>query len=156
MKRIAAGILGILLCAAAPGAGFTFAEWHVDTSVFNFNWQTGAFNAPNHVTLTRPGSSIVADRASGNQKQNQATLYGNVVLHDDNGILTRFAAGSGKAGVPATLTCNQLQMDGASKTYVATGNVHFTQGTSSVTADRAVMNGITHDIQLTGNVHLSQ
>lgn len=155
-RRLATLALGALLIAAAPGAGFRFGDWNVNTSVFNFNWDTGAFSAPNHVVLTRPGSTIVADRASGNQKQNQATLSGHVVLHDDNGILTKFAAGSSKSATPATLTCDQLQIDGTTKTYTAIGNVHYAQGTSQVSADRAVMNGVTHDIHLSGNVHLIQ
>ncbi len=141
--------------AAGGPAGFSFSDWHVTTGQLDANWQTGNFTTPGRVVLTRPGSDIQADHATGNFKMHQATLTGNVVLHDNNGVLTNFAGQSGQH-VPATLTCNNLNIDGTTKTYVATGNVHFTQGSSTVTADRAVMEGVTHDIHLYGNVHLSQ
>lgn len=145
--------------AAAPkparAPGFNFADWHVNTAQFDFNWQTGAFSAPTHITLTRPGSEIQADRAMGNQKGRQATLTGHVVLHDSSGALTSVGGQTG-SHAPATLTCDNLAIDGNSKTYTATGNVHFLQAGSEVRADRAVMNGITHDIHLYGNVQLQQ
>lgn len=142
--------------AGGSATGFTFSDWQVSTSQFDYNWQSGAFNAPSHITLTRPGSEIQADRANGNGKTKQATLYGSVTLHDSNGVLTNFAGGSTGSHEPATLTCDTLQIDGVSKTYTAVGNVHFTQGRSSVTAQRAVMNGLTHQLNLYGGVHLIQ
>lgn len=140
-----------------PGgaAGFSFSDWHVSTGEFNANWQTGNFTTPGRIVLTRPGSDIQADHANGNFKSKQATLTGNVVLHDNSGVLTNFAGQTG-SHQPATLTCDNLTIDGTSKTYVATGNVHFTQGGSQVSADRAVMNGLSHDIHLYGNVQLQQ
>lgn len=156
-------VLAAALLAAAPakapksGAGFTFSDWQVSTAQFDYNWQSGAFDAPSHITLTRIGSQIQADKASGNEKTKQAVLSGHVVLHDTNGVLTNFAGGPGKGPhKPATLTCDTLQIDGATKTYTAIGHVHFTQGTSSATADRAVMNGLTHDLHLYDHVHLIQ
>lgn len=154
-------ILAALLLGAAPsahqgaGAGFSFSDWHVTTGQLDANWQSGTFTTPGRITLTRPGSDISADHASGNWKQHQATLTGNVVLHDNNGVLTNFAGQTG-SHAPATLTCDNLTIDGTTKTYVATGSVHFTQGGSDVHADRAVMNGLTHDIHLYGNVQLNQ
>ena len=142
--------------SSGSAAGFTFSDWQVSTAQFDYNWESGAFNAPGHITLTRPGSNIEADRANGNSKTKQATLTGDVVLHDSNGVLTSFAGPGATSHEPATLTCSLLQIDGVSKTYTATGSVHFTQGPSTVTADRAVMNGFTHDLHLYGNVHLSQ
>lgn len=137
--------------APSPGgAGFSFADWHVATAQLDSNWQSGNFNAPQHIVLTRPGSDIQADRAVGNFKQHQATLTGHVLLHDNNGVLTNFASQTGSKQ-PATLLCDNLAIDGVTKTYVATGNVHFTQGNSKVSADRAVMNGLTHDIHLYGS-----
>ena len=160
--RILAALLAAFLIAAAPkappahsAAGFSFQDWNVNTDQFDFNWQSGAFSTPSHVTLTRPGSSIQADRAFGNQKQKQATLTGHVVLHDNSGVLTNFAGQTGPHQ-PATLTCENLTIDGVTKTYVATGDVHFMQGGSVVRADRAVMNGITHDLHLYGHVQLQQ
>jgi lipopolysaccharide assembly outer membrane protein LptD (OstA) len=156
----------LLLIAAAPrhvstppppggGAGFSFSDWHVTTGELNANWENGNFNTPGRIVLTRPGSDIQADHANGNFKSHQATLTGNVVLHDNNGVLTNFAGEKGPPQ-PATLTCDNLTIDGTSKTYTATGNVHFTQGASQVRADRAIMNGLTHDIHLYGNVQLQQ
>ena len=160
--RLIATLLAALLIAAAPKApsaggavGFGLSDWHVATGQLDANWQTGAFSTPGKIELTRPGSDISADRAVGNWKNHSATLTGNVVLHDNNGVLTNFAGQTG-AHSPATLTCDNLTMDGVSKTYVATGNVHFIQGGSDVRADRAVMNGVTHDLHLYGNVQLQQ
>jgi lipopolysaccharide assembly outer membrane protein LptD (OstA) len=144
------------LSAAAPaGAGFSFSDWHVTTGQLDYNWQSGSFSTPGRIVLTRPGSDIAADHATGNSKTHQATLSGNVVLHDNNGVIAGFAGQQG-SHVPATLTCDNLQIDGVSKTYTATGDVHFVQGKSAVRADRAVMDGITHDIHLFGNVELAQ
>lgn len=142
--------------AAAGGslAGFNFGEWQISTSEFDFHFDTGGFSAPNHLTLTRPGSDISADRADGNQKQKFATLYGNVVLHDSRGSFAGIAGPGSHA--PATLTCRELQLDGVSKVYTAIGNVHFTQGGSQAFSDRAVLDGVTHQLQLHGHVHLIQ
>lgn len=137
------------------GAGFSFSDWQVSTGQLDTNWASGAFSTPGHIVLTRPGTSIEADRANGNFKSHTAVLTGGVVLHDQNGVLTGFA-GQGPSHVPATLTCDNLNIDGTAKTYVATGNVHFMQGGRAVKADRAVMNGLTHDIHLYGNVQLTQ
>lgn len=142
--------------APRAGTGFSFEDWHVATDQLDTNWQTGVFNAPDRITLTRVGSDISADRANGNFKQHQATLIGNVVLHDSNGVLTNFAGQTSGSHQPATLTCDSLNIQGATKTYVATGNVHFRQGSSEVRATRAVMDGITHEIHLSGNVQLTQ
>ncbi len=148
-------LLGTLLGAAPAGAGFSFSDWQVSTGQLDANWQSGNFSTPGRIVLTRPGSDIEADHATGNFKSHQATLTGSVVLHDSNGALTGFAGQAG-SHAPATLTCDNLNIDGVSKTYVATGNVHFNQAGRSVSADRAVMNGLTHDLHLFGNVHLTQ
>ncbi|HEV3152467.1 MAG TPA: hypothetical protein VGZ02_01540 [Candidatus Baltobacteraceae bacterium] len=142
--------------APKPGAGFSFQDWHVQTNQLDTNWQTGVFNAPGHITLTRTGSDISADRANGNFKAHQATLTGHVVLHDTNGVLTNFAGEAGGSRSPATLTCDVLNIQGTTKQYVATGNVYFKQGGSEVHAGRAVMDGVTHEIHLYDNVQLTQ
>lgn len=166
-QRLLAAALAALLIAAAPkhggaaspppggAVGFGLSDWHVATGQLDANWQSGAFSTPGKITLTRPGSDISADRATGNFKSHSAILTGNVVLHDNNGVLTNFAGQTGSKE-PATLTCDNLNIDGVSKTYVATGNVHFVQGGHDVRADRAVMNGLTHDLHLYGNVQLQQ
>lgn len=158
-RKLLTLVAGLMLIAAAPvqkpGTGFSFSDWHFASAQLDSNWQTGAFTAPVHVTLTRPGSDINADRATGNWKSHQALLSGHVVVHDNNGVLTNFAGQTGSRA-PATLTCDNLNIDGTKKTYVATGNVHYKQGPSEVRADRAIMDGVTHDIHLTGNVQLTQ
>jgi lipopolysaccharide assembly outer membrane protein LptD (OstA) len=146
----------VLIAAAPPAAGFNFSDWQVSTGELDWNYQSGAFTTPGHVVLTRPGSDIQAGRASGNTKTKQALLSGNVALHDQNGVLTNFGGGALGRARPATLTCDTLQIDGVAKIYTATGHVHFMQGGSSVTADRAIMNGFTHDLHLYGNVQLHQ
>ena len=141
---------------STAGAGFSFQDWHVQTNQLDTNWQTGTFDVPVHITLTRPGSDISADRANGNFKAHQATLTGHVVLHDTNGVLTNFAGEAGGTHAPATLTCDTLNIQGATRTYVATGNVYFKQGGSEVRAQRAVMDGVSHEIHLSGGVQLTQ
>ena len=153
---VLSAVLGAARAAApAGGAGFSFSDWQVSTGQLDANWATGAFSTPGHIVLTRTGSSIEADHANGNFKSHQATLNGNVVLHDSNGVLTGFA-GQGPSRVPATLTCDNLNIDGGTKTYIATGNVHFTQGGRTMCAGRAVMNGLTHEIHLYDHVQLTQ
>ncbi|MGZ3526551.1 MAG: hypothetical protein ACXVAO_02475 [Vulcanimicrobiaceae bacterium] len=136
-----------------------FGDWQVNTGELNYNWQTGDFTAPGHITLTRPGSDISADRANGNQRRKQAILTGHVVMHDRSGLLTGAVAanaGASTTNEPATLTCDELQVDGVHKTYIAIGNVHFVQGQRRMTSDRAIMNGLTHQLRLLGRVVLSQ
>jgi len=159
MKKVLL-VLSVALLAAAPpprpAAGFNFSDWQVSTGELDWNYQTGAFTTPGHVRLQRPGSEIQANRATGNTKSKQAYLTGNVWLHDQNGVLTNFGGGTAGGSKPATLTCDTLQIDGVTKIYTATGHVHFSQGGSYVTADRAIMNGFTHDLHLYGNVTLHQ
>jgi len=159
IKTLLVALSVTLIAAAAPprpAAGFNFSDWQVSTGELDWNYQTGSFTTPGHVRLQRPGSDIQADRATGNTKSKQAYLTGNVWLHDRNGVLTNFGGGTVGGSKPATLTCDTLQIDGVSKIYTATGHVHFTQGSSFVTADRAIMNGFTHDMHLYGHVTLRQ
>ncbi len=147
------------------------------------NQQTGAFSFPGHVLLTRPSGDINADRATGNFKQKRATLIGHVVLHDSQGgAFANFGTGTQPNGVPSTLNTDRLDVDSISKIYVATGNVHYTQGartidaqkgtlddntknltlytlhfvqgTQTVDATQGVLNDRTHILDLTGKVHI--
>ncbi|MDQ2680589.1 MAG: LptA/OstA family protein [Candidatus Eremiobacteraeota bacterium] len=142
------------------GAGTTFAigDYNVNTSALDLNYQNGDFTAPNHVTMTRPDppADINADRATGNYKRKAATLVGHVVLHDSSGFASLSSAKSEGTHQPATLTTDQLQIDGISKVYVATGSVHFTQGTTVVDADKGTLDDRTHILHLSGNVHITQ
>ncbi|HEY8297063.1 MAG TPA: LPS export ABC transporter periplasmic protein LptC [Candidatus Baltobacteraceae bacterium] len=156
---VAALMLAGSVATATTGsksAGLAFGDWNFTSDSLDItNWNAGTFNAPTHVHLDRPGSTVDADRAAGNFKQKDATFYGHVVLHDQNGILTSVAGGQ-RSPQPATLLCDELQVDGASKIYTATGSVHVTQGASSLQADRAVLDQFTHQLHLSGHVRLIQ
>ncbi len=141
--------------AQSSVAGLTFGDWNFSSDSLDANWTSGDFNAPTHVHLDRPGNTVDADRAVGNFKQKFATFYGHVVLHDASGAFSSLAGGR-KGGQPSTLLCDQLQVDSASKLYTATGSVHFTQGASALSADRAVLNQATHELHLSGHVHVIQ
>lgn len=143
---------------AGAGANFTIGDYNVTTSSLDLNYQNGDFTAPTHVTLTRPNppADINADRANGNYKRKVATLIGHVVLHDSSGFSSLSSAKSESTHDPATLITDQLEIDGISKVYVATGNVHFTQGTTVVDADKGTLDDRTHILHLTGNVHITQ
>jgi lipopolysaccharide export system protein LptA len=54
------------------------------------------------------------------------------------------------------LTADRLQIDGAAKVYVATGNVHYTQADTNVTADKGTLDDSAHVLTLEGNVHVTQ
>ncbi|MEO6913625.1 MAG: LPS export ABC transporter periplasmic protein LptC [Candidatus Baltobacteraceae bacterium] len=143
---------------AGAGATFSLGDYNVATSSLDLNYQNGDFTAPKHVTLTRPDppSDINADRATGNYKRKAATLIGHVVLHDSSGFSSLSSAKSEGTHQPATLTTDQLEIDGIAKVYVATGNVHFTQGTTVVDADKGTLDDRSHLLHLTGNVHITQ
>src|SRR5579864_990153 len=89
------------------------------------NFRVGDFTIPTHISVTCPNRSIEADRAKGNFSRKRATLYGHVVVHDEQGGagLSDFSpSGTASAG-PATLSSDQLQIDSQNKVYTAIGNV---------------------------------
>lgn len=152
LAALYAALWPVNVTAAIPQPTLGMGGWQINTGEVDTNWQSGAFSAPVPVLLVRPGARIQADRATGNFKTKQAVLSGNVRVYDESGSLTNFG-GNHK---PSSLTCDSLQVDGVSKIYVATGNVHFRQGASWANADRAVMNGNSHDLHLYGHVSLHQ
>jgi len=135
--------------AALPS--LSFGDWQVYGSQLFIDF-SGNFRTPSHVTVTRPGTVVDADSAFGNFRNRNATLTGHVVMHDNNGIMQSFAAGAAPSRAPSTLTCDELQI--AAGTYIATGSVHFSQGSGSVSADRAILHGDTRQLELHGHVHL--
>jgi lipopolysaccharide assembly outer membrane protein LptD (OstA) len=143
---------------APPAPAAKIGEWNLQTDRLSVNLATGAFSAPDHVTLTRAdGSVIVADRATGNYKQHQASLYGHVSVHDVSGTFGLKSAQTANAAQPrgpATLTSDQLQLDDASHLYDASGNVHYEQGETKVDSQLAHLNDATHQLDLTGKVHV--
>lgn len=176
MKRalLAAGAIVALIAAAppkrhaaaphatpspAPAASATPQPWTLVTDQLNANMKTGAFSAPDHVKMTRPdGSVIEADRASGNYKQHDATLYGHVSVHDQSGTFGLNSAQGTQAQSrgPATLLADEVRVDDKTKLYDATGNVHFTQGDTKADAQTAHLNDATHVLDLNGAVHVVQ
>lgn len=137
--------------AAAPkgNAQFTFGEWNVHTDAVDLNEKSGIFNVPGHITLNRPTGDINADKAKGNFKQKQATLSGHVVLHDSQGgAFANFGTGAQPNGVPSTLTTDQLDINSLTKIYVATGNVHYVQGTRTIDAQKGTLDDNTKDLTL--------
>ena len=136
---------------------FKVGVWTVHMSLVDVNFKTGDFSTPNRMTMTRDGGDITADRASGNYKTNQATLYGNVVLHDTQGNFAGLSSTKpAQSRGPSTLTADQVHIDGVGKLYTATGNVHYVQADTTVDADKGVLNDLSHDLDLHGNVKIVQ
>lgn len=163
---IALTVLVALIAAAppkhapAPAAASPAPQpWTMVTDQLHANMGTGRFSAPDHVTMTRAdGSTIVADRASGNYKQQQANLFGHVTVHDASGTFGLNSARGTQASSrgPATLSADTLKVDDKTRLYDASGNVHFTQGDTNVDAQTAHLNDATHILNLVGKVHVVQ
>lgn len=145
--------------SASPGADtFQVGVWTVHASLLDVNFKTGDFSTPKQVVMNRGGGDITADRASGNYKTKDATLYGNVVVHDFQGSLGGGIANTKPSSSqgPSTLTADQVNINGAGKIYTATGNVHYVQSDTTVDADNGVLDDSTHDLDLKGNVKIVQ
>ena len=146
--------------SALPSTGpdtFQVGVWTVHASLLDVNFKSGDFSTPKQLTMTRGGGDITADRASGNYKSQQATLYGNVVMHDTEGNFAGLSSTKpAKSKGPSTLTADQVHIDGKGKIYTATGNVHYVQADTTVDANKGVLDDLTHDLDLTGNVKIVQ
>lgn len=144
--------------SASPGADtFKVGVWTVHASLLDVNFKSGDFSTPNQVTMTRDGGDITADRASGNYKSKNSTLYGHVVVHDTQGNFAGISSTKpAQSRGPSKLTADQVNINGAGKIYTATGNVHYVQADTTVDADKGVLNDTTHDLDLTGNVKITQ
>ncbi len=154
---VLAGGAPSLAAAPAPNAaagGLATPDYRIETDETHWNFNSGDFTMPHRVRFFRPGTDAVGDKATGNSKQGTATLIGSVVVHD-SGNATEAGGGAYSGSGPATLTCDKLEIDSKQKLYVATGNVHFTQGTRSGSSDRAVLNRASGTLHLEGGVHLS-
>ncbi|MBV8368679.1 MAG: hypothetical protein JO036_07040 [Candidatus Eremiobacteraeota bacterium] len=141
--------------AAKTGAASSLETpyYRVETDEISYKGGNGDFTMPHKVTFSRPGSDATAERADGNQKRGTISLYGSVVVHD-NGNAPEAGAESDEyaKGGPATLTCDQLDVDSKAKIYTAIGHVHFEQGSRKADAERGVMNRSTGMLRLEGNV----
>lgn len=143
--------------APAGGTNFDVGAWHVHASLLDVSFKNGDFSTPKQVTMTREGGDITADRANGNYKSQKATLYGHVVMHDSQGNFAGLSSTKpSQSRGPATLTADQVQIDGQAKEYTATGNVHYTQADTTVDAKKGTLNDLQHDLYLEGNVHIVQ
>lgn len=143
--------------APSGGTNFDVGAWHVHASLLDVSFKTGDFSTPKQVTMTREGGDITADRANGNYKSQKATLYGHVVMHDSQGNFAGLSSTKpAQSRGPATLTADQVQIDGQAKQYTATGNVHYMQADTTVDAQKGTLNDLQHDLYLEGNVHIVQ
>jgi len=139
--------------SAAPG-GLETKDYRIETDETHWNFNSGDFTMPHRVRFFRPGTDAIGDKARGNSKRGTATLIGNVVVHD-SGNAPEASTDSYSGNGPATLTCDQLDIDSKQKIYTATGHVHFSQGTRTGTADHGTLNRGSGVLQLTGNVKLT-
>jgi lipopolysaccharide export system protein LptA len=139
---------------SAPSGGLETPDYRIETDETHWNFNSGDFSMPHRVRFYRPGTDAVGDKANGNSKQGTVTLVGSVVVHDSgNAAEAGDAAYSGSG--PATLTCDELQIDSKQKLYTAIGHVHFAQGTRTGTSDRAILNRGSGLLHLEGGVHLT-
>lgn len=158
-------LLAVVTTAAAPvpspgPGGATVAKigvWTVHMTVVRYNLKTGDFNTPNHISMTRIGGDVNADRANGNIKTKSAVLIGHVVLHDMSGSISPVPGAAPVASQgPSTLTADVVHIDQSALRYVATGNVHYEQGDTVMDAESGTLDQVTHTMTLDGNVHMLQ
>jgi lipopolysaccharide assembly outer membrane protein LptD (OstA) len=145
------------LAAVQPNSGaqaLTTADYRIETDETHWNFNTGDFTMPHRVRFFRPGTDAVGDRANGNSKRGTVTLTGDVVVHD-SGNANEAGDAAYRGSGPATLNCDQLDVDSKAKLYTAIGHVHFSQGTRTGTADRAMLNRASGMLHLEGNVKLT-
>ena len=136
---------------ASGVAGFD----HIDTAHISFNYDNGNFTLPGHFTASSKATTITADHATGNSKQKLLHADGNVVVHQDAQTTKDKKTGAPVEQKPSTLTCDKLDVDGITKIYTATGNMHFVQeGGRDATADAATLDDANHHLHMQGNVHV--
>lgn len=139
--------------ASSEGTADTgFYRVETDTIVSQRN---GDFQMPHKVTFSRPGSDGTADSGAGNDKRGTMTLRGNVVLHDNGNAQEAASNDQYAKGGPATLTCDALDVDSKKKIYIATGHVHFVQGTREAVADKGTLDRSSGALRLEGHVKTS-
>lgn len=150
IAAVAAAAMTLPVPSPGPGGSTTakFGVWTVHMTVVNYNLKTGAFNTPNHVTMTRVGGDVNADRANGNIKTKHAILSGHVVMHD--------ATGATSPGAPSTLIADTVQIDQRAARYVATGNMQYAQGAMVLTAQSGTLDQSSHTMTADGDVHIQK
>ncbi len=151
-----AGLAGLLIAtiAAAPG-GVVTRDFRIETDQTNSNLNDGSFTMPHRVRFFRAGTDVVGDSAKGNYKAGTVTITGHVVMHDNGQSAGAPKPGAAPEGGPATLQCDELQVDSKRKIYVASGNVVYVQGTRRATAQTGRLDQGDHALDLSGNVQLA-
>jgi lipopolysaccharide export system protein LptA len=145
---------GASALAAGPASGLQTAAYRIETDETQANFNTGDFTMPHKVRFYRPGTDATGDRAQGNSKRGTVSLFGNVVVHD-SGNATEAGDAAYKGSGPATLTCDQLDVDSKARVYTATGHFHFAQGTRTGSAQKAALDRNAGTLHLEGDVHLT-
>ncbi|GAC1577441.1 MAG: hypothetical protein NVS3B7_10730 [Candidatus Elarobacter sp.] len=153
-----ASAFALMLAAVRPAAGdadttrthLSGRYYDIETTVVQYSFGSGDFTAPARLTVTRPGLAVAADNAKGNTKTGAAVLRGNVRVQDAGGA----DGAQGKNAAPATLTCEQLDVDGRADSYRATGRPHYESGSRSADADEMFLDRKHKKLRLTGNVTL--
>jgi lipopolysaccharide assembly outer membrane protein LptD (OstA) len=126
---------------------------HIETEKFDYNLNTGDFSIPGHFTATRSGTDVTADHATGNSKSKIMHAEGHVVVHQSPGGPPGHT--SDLTAHASTLTCDKLDVDGTTKVYTATGNMHYSQqGGREATSDNAVLDDGTHHLHMQGHVRV--
>jgi lipopolysaccharide assembly outer membrane protein LptD (OstA) len=152
-NAVLAGLL-VATVAAAPG-GVATRDFRIETDQTNSNLNDGNFTMPHRVKFFRAGTDVVGDSAKGNYKAGTVTITGHVVMHDDGQSGGAPPAGVVPEGGPATLQCDELQVDSKRKIYVASGNVVYVQGSRRATAQNGRLDQGAHALDLSGNVQLA-
>jgi lipopolysaccharide export system protein LptA len=145
--------------APAPSAGATLNDPGIYTiSGQNLTWnqRDGNFTIPSDVKFTQPGTDVTGDHATGNSISKSVKITGHVVLHNAKPVSTVGITTKTASSEPQTLTSDELDVDGPAKTYVAIGNVKFTQGSKVVTAERGTLDQLKHLLTLNGNLRYGE
>jgi lipopolysaccharide assembly outer membrane protein LptD (OstA) len=138
---------------AAPHASVGGRYYTVVTPQAHWNAGSGDFTATGRVKLTQPGMIAYADRAVGNTKTGDATLTGNVEVHDsglNGGTISK------SAREPGVLTCDELDINGKLDAYRALGHAHYVSLDRTATADSMILDRKHHKLYLNGSVALQQ
>ncbi len=133
-----------------PGGGTDTVE----TAQLHYNQNSGDFTMPGKAKFSRPGTDATGDRAQGNTKRGTLTLSGNVTVHDSGSAPEVGEAAYGGNG-PANLTCDTFDVDAKSKVYIADGNVHFSQGARTGSAEHGSLDRGSSKLRLERNVKLT-
>jgi lipopolysaccharide assembly outer membrane protein LptD (OstA) len=150
---VAALVLAAGSRAAAQFSGLGAFDT-VHAASMETNDRTGDFSIPARFSATREGTEIDGDRAQGNAGTKQVEVDGNVAVHFSKPLVI-VGGGPAAASGPSTLTCDQLQIDGAHQIYHAIGNVHYTAAGRETTSDRAELDGATNQLHLEGRIAIS-